>query len=442
VYSASDRATTVAPLATEQVFAWLKSDAMLAAAVQQVSARDSLAAQQNQIADLSRGLDVQPDATRPTQFGWQVTCQHRDRQLATRLLNALSESLKSQLKQLDQAEAQLLVQHYQKSLQTARDEEDVARQALERARHEQMLVARQVSPHESLPYVTPPSPAQIRANVNPAWEELQQRVLIAKTRLDQLLSARTAVHPQVIEAQSQLSQLEELLNRTPREPGVQLPKADAPAPDLNGPQLQGAANGRLQVTRLVSSTEDALPRVANAANVNLSELTSRWSVAATKRAAIERSWNEAQQQWVRGLNSEGWQVSSAWTQAQLGGRGTMYQLLLAGAIALCAGLGTWRLTWLALRDGALTSAQQLAETLPLPVIGAISLTTDFPKRLPERMNVQLLRLTQLSLAAIATVLLVIAWSNSIDANLGSQWTSDPLSALGQSFDLLHHRWLG
>jgi hypothetical protein len=415
---------------------------VLAAAVQKTCPRDSLAAQQNLILDLSRGLDVQPEADRGPQFGWQLTLQHRDRQLASRLLNALSESLKAQLKQLDQAEAQLLVQHYQKALLAARDEEDNARQAMERARHEQLAVAMQGAPGENRSSAASPQ-TTVLLNVNPAWQDLQDKVAAAKARLDQLMSARTSAHPQVIEAQSQLTQLEAQLKQTPREAGVQLPKAATPTPALNGPQLREAAQVTAQAAvRLVSATEENAKNEPTPAKTGSEQLTSRWTAATAKRAAIERSWNEAQQQWVRGLNAEGWQVTPVLTQAQIGGRVTLYQVLLAASIAFCAAIGTWRLGCLASRDGALTTPEELAQSLPLPVLGAVPLTTEFPRRLPQRRNTQVMRLSQLSLAVVAAVLLTIAWANSVDTNLASQWTSDPLSAIGQSFDLLHHRLLG
>lgn len=448
VYSAADRATTAAPLATEQVASWLKSDAVLAGAVQKVCPRDSLATQQNLILDLSRGLEVQPEPTRATQFGWQLTLQHRDRQLASRLLNALSESFKAQLKQLDQAEAQLLVQHYQKALLAAREDEDSARQAIERARHEQLTVAMKGSPLPALdltPYFVPqPSPqTPERSKLNPVWQDLQQKVAAAKARLEQLLTARTVAHPQVIEAQAQLTQLEALLEQTPREPGVQLPKATAPAPAMQGPQLREAAKTDPRSTiQLTSTTDETAAGEPTAAGPLSESLTTRWTAATAKRANVERSWTEAQQQWVRGLNAEGWQVAPVVTQSQIGGRATTYQLLLAGAVALCAAIGTWRLGYLATRDKALTSTDELAGSLPLPVIGAVPLTTDFPRRLPERRNTQIVRLSQLSLATVIAVLLVITWANSVDLNLSAQWTSDPFSAIGQSFDLLQHRWLG
>jgi len=298
-----------------------------------------------------------------------------------------------------------------------------------------------------MPYVVPPPPTQPqspeRTNINPAWQELQQKVAAAKARLDQLLSARTAAHPQVIEAQSQLSHLEALLGQTPREAGVQLPNATQPAPALEGPQLREAAQASSRAAvRQVSSTEENAGSEPTSTKAAADQLSSRWSAATAKRAAVERSWTEAQQQWVRGLNAEGWQATPVLTQSQIGGRATMYQLLLAGSIAFCAAIGTWRLGYLATRDGALSSTEELAQSLPLPVIGAVPLTTDFPRRLPERRNTQVMRLSQLSLATVMAVILVIAWANSVDANLSSQWASDPLSAIGQSFDLLHHRLLG
>ncbi len=44
----------------------------------------------------------------------------------------------------------------------------------------------------------------------------------------------------------------------------------------------------------------------------------------------------------------------------------------------------------------------------------------------------------LSVLFVIAVILVAVWASSTDNNLSTQWTTDPLSALGQAFDLLHH----
>ncbi|QDU30706.1 hypothetical protein ETAA8_58540 [Anatilimnocola aggregata] len=438
IQAADDRAMTTAPLATEQVAAWIKTDAVLAATVQQVCPRDSLASQNDLIRQLQSGLSVKPLSAEAANSSWQLALQHRDRQLASRLITKLSQSLTEQLKHLDQSEAQLLVQHYQKVLTQARDEEEFARQTLERARHEQLAAAMQAAERE-----TKSSSAVAANQVNPAWQALQQKLQLAKARLDQLLSARTPEHPQVIEAEAQLGALQSQLNATPQTLDGSRAEEGQHAPALRGPQLQEAArnDSRLSV-RLISSAGESADVNSLSSVGHIQQLTAAWSTATGKRTMAERQWSEAQQQWVRGLNTTGWQTSPAWTQLQVGGRVQPFQCLLAGALALCAGLGTWRISYLVASDGSLMSVAQLAETLPLPVLGEVPLTTELPRRTPERMSWHLQRLTQLSLAIIAAVILVSAWASAADSNLSAQWTSDPASTLGQAFDLLHHRVLG
>lgn len=437
VQAADDRVTNAPPLATDQIVTWLKSDAVLASTVQQICPRDSLAGQNHLILDLRAGLDVLPQTSSTNRAGWQLNLEHRDRQLAGRLLARLSESLAAQLKHLDQAESQLLVQHYQKSLTQARDEEATARTALERARHEQLTAALQppAKPTPALPAVTTPV-------VSSARQDLLQQISRAQAKLDQLLMNRTPEHPQVIEAQAQLSRLQETLQRLGDDSQPNNATEGEPTPALRGPELSDAQTRKAPTAkshiRLVSagqlSTIDSQLLAAQ-----IQQLTTQWSAATDRRAALERSWSEAQQQWVRGLNVNGWESSAVWTQAQLGGRVTPFQLLLAGSLALIGALATWRLSWLASRRGTLVSLEQLHESLPLPIVGQIPLSSGFPLKLPENWNRYLMRLTQLALAVVIGVLLVAAWASSTDNNLSTQWTSDPLSAVGQAFDLLHHR---
>jgi hypothetical protein len=436
VQAASDRVSDAPPLATEQVVAWLKSDAVLASTVQQVCPRDSLAAQNNVIQELRSRLDVRPQTGPATRAGWQLNLQHRDRQLASLLLARLSDSLTAQLKHLDQAEAQLLVQHYQKVLAQAREEEDAARISLERARHEQLaLVMQPTRPARGSSVAMSPA-------VSSARSELEQQIIRAQAKLDQLLTVRTPEHPQVIEAQSQLSRLQELLRSLPDESGSDNAHQNESAPTLRGPELSDAQAQAptAQRIRLVStgqaSTVDSQVLVAQ-----IQQLSAQWAAATARRTAAERAWSDAQQQWVRGLNATGWEASAIWTHAQLGGRVTHFQLLLAGSLALLGAIATWRLSYLAYRRGTLVSLDQLHESLPLPVLGEIPLSSDFPTKTPENWSLYLTRLTQVSLAVIIGVVLVAIWASSTDNNLSTQWTTDPLSALGQAFDLLHHRFL-
>ena len=129
VQASADRAATNTPLGTEQVAAWLRTDAVLASTVQQGCPRDSLAAQNDLIQELGRTLQVVEATNSQNRAGWQLNLPYHDRQLASRLLNKLTQSLTEQLKHLDQAETQLLVQHYQKLLVQIREEEDAARLA-------------------------------------------------------------------------------------------------------------------------------------------------------------------------------------------------------------------------------------------------------------------------------------------------------------------------
>jgi hypothetical protein len=444
VQAAADRATNAPPLATEQIVAWLKADAVLASTVQQVCPRDSLAGQNNLIQDLRAGLDVVPQSGPTTRAGWQLNLQHRDRQLASRLLTRLSESLTAQLKHLDQAESELLVRHYQKALAQARDEEDTARISLERVRHEQLTVAMQPAERMKPAVASTPSPA-----INTARSELQQQIILAKARLDQLLTARTAQHPQVIEAQSQLTRLQELLDQTPVETDGATPTDGEPTPALRGPELSDSQTRTSAATRsasrnrfrLVSTTGQSSTVNAQVLAAQIQQLSGQWSAATVRRTAVERSWSEAQQQWVRGLNVNGWEASAVWTQSQVGGRVTQFQLLLAGALSLVAAIATWRLAWLAVHRGTLVSVDQLHDSLPLPIVGQVPLSISLPVKMPEDWSRYLARLTQLSLAIVAAVILVAVWASSMDNNLSTQWSSDPLSALGQAFDLLHHRVL-
>ena len=442
VQAADDRSATNTPLATEQVAAWLKADAVLASTVQQVCPRDSLATQSALIAHLARSLQVQSHDASTRRAGWQLNLQHHDRQLASRLLQQLSDSLTSQLKHLDQAETQLLVQHLQTVLAPAREEEDSARLALDRARHEELSLVMQKG--DRTPTATPVAPASplptSASKTNPGWLELQQKVATAQARLDQLLAARTAEHPQVIEAQSRLSQLKQQLEQTPREPDQMQQNA---SPNLQGPELPESASRQSRVpVRLVSSAGESSPSEQAALTKQIQQLTLQWTTATARRTSAERAYNEAQQQWVRGLNAEGWQASAVWTQAQQGGRATPFQLLLAAILAVLGGLATWRLGQLANRCGLLSSVMQLNEALPLPVLGEVPQSMTEPKRLPAHLNTQVLRLAQFSLAVVLAVMFVCVWATSTDSNLSSQWTSDPLSALGQAFDLLHHRVIG
>lgn len=444
VQAAADRTATAPPLATDQIVAWLKADAVLASTVQQVCPRDSLAGQNNLIQDLRAGLDVLPQSGSTARTGWQLNLQHRDRQLASRLLTRLSESLTAQLKHLDQAESQLLVQHYQKSLAEAREEEDTARIALERARHEQLTVAMQPS--------TKPTPRVTAATtpaVNSARSELQQQIILAQAKLDQLLSSRTPEHPQVIEAQAQLTRLQEMLQRMSDESQPTESTEGEPTPALRGPELSRSNPRTTAATmspapnriRLVSAGQ-ATTADSQVLAAQIQQLSAQWSAATARRTAVERSWSEAQQQWVRGLNVDGWEASAVWTQSQVGGRVTPFQLLLAGLLALVGALATWRLSYLAFQRGTLASLEQLQATLPLPVVGQIPLSINFPVKMPENWNRYLMRLTQLSLAVVIAVILVAVWASSTDNNLSTQWSTDPLSALGQAFDLLHHRVVG
>jgi|GEM_PF-5072618 len=441
VQAVADRAATNTPLATEQVAAWLKSDAVLAQTVQQICPRDSLAAQNSLIGHLGQGLHIQDYETAARSAGWQLNLQHHDRHLASRLLNKLTELLTAQLKHLDQAETQLLVQHYQKVLAQARDEEDSARLALERARHEELTLALQNGERAPAAAANPP---QLTANekLNPDWLELQEKVTSAQAKLDQLLTARTAQHPQVIQAQARLSQLLEQLQQTPREP-PQLEEKPVPAPMLRGPELPEAARRphRL-VVRQISSADESAPNATAALARQIQQLSAEWSSATTRRTAAERSYNEAQQQWVRGLNAEGWSASGVWTQAQQGGRVTLHQLLLAAVLAVVGGIGTWRLGQMAGEAGLLCDVFQLQDKLPLPVLGEVPLATTEPQRLPANLGTQVFRLSQLSLAVMLAVLIVCAWATSNDPNLSQQWATDPLSAVGQAFDLLHRRVVG
>jgi hypothetical protein len=444
VQAAADRAATNTPLASEQVAAWLKSDAVLASTVQHVCPRDSLAAQNNLIVALGNALQVQPHETTGNAAGWQLNLQYHDRQLASRLLNKLCESLTSQLKNLDQAETQLLVQHYQKVLAQARDEEDATRLALERVRHEELAL--RMENGERLPQASNPPLATSAVKLNPQWVELQQKVQAAQAKLDQLLTARTAQHPQVIEAQTRLTQLLEQLDQTPREP-LKLEESPRtsplPAPMLRGPEIpESARQPRRLVIRQTSSAGENAPNAVAALAKQIQQLSGDWSSAAARRTAAERSYNEAQQQWVRGLNAEGWTASAVWTHAQHGGRATPFQLLLAGVLATIGGLGTWRLGQLASRAGILSDVFQLQEKLPLPVIGEVPLATTEPMKLPTNLSVQVFRLSQVSFAVLLAVLIVCAWATTNDPNLSHQWPLDPLSALGQAFDLLHRRVLG
>ncbi|WP_425615425.1 hypothetical protein NA78x_005344 [Anatilimnocola sp. NA78] len=434
IQSADDRGLTTPPLATEQVTNWLKTDAVLAATVQQVCPRDSLAAQNDLVQAMQAGLTVQA-AEDAAKSSWQLALQHRDRQLAARLLTKLGESLAEQLKHLDRTEAQLLVEHYQQSVTQARADEESARQLLERARHEQLAAAMQPAPREAA------KPAA--ETLNPVWQELQQKLQLARTRLDQLLTARTPEHPQVIEAQALLVSLQQQLEQTPREMQTSDSTDQQPTPAVRGPQLQEAAAAPSRVpVRLVSSAAEGVSQNSLKLANEIQQLTSQWTAATNKRTVLERQAADAQQQWVRGLNAKAWEVSPVRTQAQIGGRVTPFQWLLAGSLALCAALGTWRLSYLVANDGSLNSVAQLAETLPLPVLGEVPLTTELPRRSPERRSWQLERLTQLSLAVIAAVILVVAWASAADSNLSAQWASDPASTLGQAFDLLHHRVVG
>ena len=444
VQAAADRVTNAPPLATDQIVSWLKADAVLASTVQQVCPRDSLSGQNNLIQDLRAGLDVLPQSGSTARAGWQLNLQHRDRQLASQLLTRLSESLTAQLKHLDQAESQLLVQHYQKSLAQAREEEDTARIALERARHEQLTVAMQPAPKPA-----PSIPASTSPPVNSARNEIQQQIILAQAKVDQLLTNRTPEHPQVIEAQSQLTRLQEMLQRMSDESNQDEATEGEPTPALRGPELSRSnprttaattspAMGRI---RLVSSGQTTTVD-AQVLAAQIQQLSAQWSAATARRTAAEHSWSEAQQQWVRGLNVDGWEASAAWTQSQVGGRVTPFQLLLAGLLALIGALATWRLTALALHRGTLVSLAQLQASLPLPIVGQVPLSIGFPVKIPENWNRYLMRLTQLSLAVVIAVILVAVWASSTDNNLSSQWSSDPLSALGQAFDLLHHRVVG
>lgn len=441
VQAAADRAATNTPLATDQVAAWLKADAVLASTVQQVCPRDSLAAQTELIAELARSLDVQPHENRENRAGYQLNLQLHDRQLASRLLSKLSESLTSQLKHLDLSETQLLVQHYQKMLAQAREEEDSSRLALERARHEELTIAMQNSERAPLASAATKSNTPVD-QTNPAWLELQQKVTAAQARLDQLLAARTPQHPQVIEAQSRLTTLLEQLDQTPREPARVEPKSE-PTPALRGPELPESARRQSRVTvRLISSSGENSPNATNAIARQIQNLTAQWTAATTRRSALERSYTDAQQQWVRGLNAAGWEASAVWTHAQQGGRATPFQLLLAGVLAAIGGVGTWRLVQLASRSGLLSNVSQLQDTLPLPILGEVPLSTSEPQRLPAQLNKHLMWISQLSLAVVIAVFIVCIWATSSDPNLSHHWTSDPLSALGQAFDLLHQRVVG
>ncbi|WP_254510851.1 hypothetical protein [Anatilimnocola floriformis] len=446
VQASADRAATNTPLAPEQVATWLKSDAVLASTVQQVCPRDSLASQNQLIAALGSALQVLPHETAGNRAGWQLNLQYHDRQLASRLLNKLSESLTSQLKNLDQAETQLLVQHYQKVLAQARDEEDVARVALDRVRHEELTLAMQNNERTPPPVANVPLTTPV-VKMNPAWVELKEKVDLAQAKLEQLLAARTAQHPQVIEAQTRLTTLLEQLDQTPREPTkiemkLEEPKSPIPAPMLRGPEIPESARQPRRLVRQASSAGENAPNAAAALAKQIQQLSADWSTAAARRAAAETSYNDAQQQWVRGLNAEGWSTSAVWTHAQQGGRATPFQLLLAGILAVTGGLGVWQLGRLANRAGLLSDVFQLQENLPLPVIGEVPLATTEPKRMPTNLSVQVFRVSQFSFAVLLAVMIVCAWATTNDPNLGQQWTLDPLSTLGQAFDLLHRRVMG
>ena len=443
VQAAADRAATNMPLAAEQVSTWLKSDPVLAATVQHVCPRDSLAAQNNLIAALGTALQVQQHETGGS-AGWQLNLQYHDRQLASRLLSKLSESLTSQLKNLDQAETQLLVQHYQKVLAQAREDEDAARLAVERVRHEELTLAMERGERSPAPVANAPLTTST-VKLNPAWVELNQKVEAAQAKLDQLLAARTSQHPQVIEAQTRLTALLEQLDQTPREP-LKLEESQknspVPAPMLRGPEIPESARQPRRLVRQTSSAGENSPHAAAALAKQIQQLSADWSAAAARRTAAERSHNEAQQQWVRGLSAEGWTASAVWTQAQQGGRATPFQLLLAGILAAIGGIGTWQLGRLAHRSGLLSDVFQLQESLPLPVIGEVPLATTEPKRMPTNLSAQVFRLSQFSFAVLLAVLIVCAWATTNDPNLSNQWAVDPLSTLGQAFDLLHRRVLG
>lgn len=438
VQAAADRTATNTPLGTEQVAAWLRADAVLASTVQQVCPRDSLAAQNDLIQELGRTLQVVDATNSQNRAGWQLNLPYHDRQLASRLLNKLTESLTAQLKHLDQAETQLLVQHYQKLLVQIREEEDAARLALERARHDQLAVALQNTDRSTS--AGPLTSVVTTSNkINPVWVDLQQQVALAQSKLDQLLTARTLQHPQVIEAQNHLQQLQSLLEQTPREP-IRATENTEPAPALRGPELPESArsDGRTNI-RLISSAGDAASTDGLPLTRQMQQLAAQWSSITARRTAAERSYHDAQQQWVRGLNGDGWEASTVWTQSQLGGRATPFQLLLAGVLAVIGGAGMWRLVMMASRAGLLNNSQELQEQLPLPVLGEVPLTTALATKRPAALNMHVLRLSQLSLAVVLAVVLVCAWAASSDPNLSSQWSSDPLSAIGQAFDLLHHR---
>jgi hypothetical protein len=442
IEASDDRAVTASPLTSAQIATWLKSEVVLTAAVDQVCSRDSLAAQQDLVYDLQTSIGVNEPGDEPLANSWRLTLRHQDRQRGAQLLKKLGDSLVEQLRQLDKAESQLLVQHCQKSLAQARETEELARQSLERARNEQLAASLQLAQRSA----QKPTEKAPERSPNPVWEQLNTQLAAAKARLDQLLLVRTPEHPQVIEAQAQLSLLQQQLDATSPE-GVNDDSSQLPGPSLQGPQLRKAASSkstgamsRLAV-RLVSSAEAGPVEVASLAG-QIPQLQSEWTAATVRRTTAERQWNEAQQQWVRGLNSVGWQSSAVWTQTQLGGQVTHHQLLLAGVLALVAGLGAWRLSHVAFRQGSLANVDQLAENLPLPIVGEITVTTDFPRRSPERSNQVLLRVSQLSLAVLAAVVLVCAWASASDSNLSAQWSNDPLSTLGQAFDLLHHRLVG
>ena len=214
------------------------------------------------------------------------------------------------------------------------------------------------------------------------------------------MTAHTLQHPQVIEAQSRVQQLQSLLEQTPREPARETQKAE-PAPALRGPDQRESARNRPQATvRLVSSAGDSAPTDSMEFTKHVQQLTAQWASVTARRTAAERSYNDAQQQWVRGLNSEGWEASTVWTQSQQGGRTTPFQLLLAGMLAVIGGAGMWRLVLVAGRAGLLGSSQELQEHLPLPVLGEVPLTTALATKRPAALNVHVLHLSQLSLAIV------------------------------------------
>ncbi|MGI8981131.1 MAG: hypothetical protein ACR2FY_18040 [Pirellulaceae bacterium] len=422
-----------------EIEAWLKSDAVLKAALTNTDSPEWT------VADLRDRIAIatlnQPDESPRLAITCTAPRCSAAINLARELATQVADHFDAQRRELVSRQADESLEQVRERLRVTRDAEERQRGELERLRHGQlaMVVAgpRGQSRHDA---------SGESDNLNPRWVELKKQLDTLHSQRTEMLEVLQENHPEINGLNLRIAKVSGSLGKTPRQLVAPIEPIShrVSSASHRKPLLEWRREGSAIIPSPIAQqqhqqevpaapiTREGLDPYLNMA-AQIDEAAHQLAVLTSQRKGIE--WDQATIQQSQadfaGTPHSAWRPEPARRVAKIGGGYSSRQLWWAGAFSF----GATGLVMLSQRRilarKRLTSLTDVLINVRLPLVGTVELAAD-DSASTTRGTTPLRLLTRCGQAFLLGILLTCLASAWLDLSLAAEFQLDPLGAFAET----------